>query len=353
VLPDIEEAEYFRQQVASWPGTDVVLAPMISRERHLCWFLRTLRSLLRKRHFDIIHSHGITAAAQTVLANFAIGVPHVVTSHGMVSREEFHGLSGRLQLLVLSALLSRSSAIVAVTDDARDNHLEMLPFLRRRPDSVVVILNRIDVELFKPCNTTNGRGIRKQLGLGDSVLLAGFLGRFMPQKGFLVLADAVDRLFQNGTAPQFHLVAMESGDFIQEYQAELGQRFPLAAKHISFLPRVPNTVNVLSQLDLVLMPSLSEACGLVAMEAMAMGVPVLGSDCPGLREVLRGTPSAIVPANDPDAWAEAIRRAIDSNCTAQARAYSATARARFDATQTAKQLSDLFENVLHAHCRKR
>ena len=58
---------------------------------------------------------------------------------------------------------------------------------------------------------------------------------------------------------------------------------------------------VLAELDLLVVPSLWEASSVVSMEAMAAGVPVLGTDCIGLREVLRGTPSRVVRAGDPAA----------------------------------------------------
>jgi glycosyltransferase involved in cell wall biosynthesis len=99
----------------------------------------------------------------------------------------------------------------------------------------------------------------------------------------------------------------------------------------------------LRQLDLLVMPSLWEACPLLPMEAMAVGVPVLGSDCIGLREVLRDTPSSTVPANNPEAWSIALERAIAAPWTEAARAFAAEARRRFDVLKPAKELARLFE----------
>ena len=158
------------------------------------------------------------------------------------------------------------------------------------------IVNGIKTDLFQcndECRMTNDEAgirhssfdIRARLGLDCSVFLAGFLGRFMEQKGFLVLVDAMEILAQQGLPRPVHLVAMESGDFVREYSAIVRSR-PRAASCIAFLPREPNVAQVLRQLDALVMPSLWEACGILAMEAMAVGVPVIGSNCPGLREVL-------------------------------------------------------------------
>jgi glycosyltransferase involved in cell wall biosynthesis len=365
VIPAVAEAQSFRREVEAWPETEVVEAPMDRSRLPQCVFTPTVRRLLRQRRFQLIHSHGIRAAAQAVVANFGIGVPHIATSHDVVRREEFRGLAGRLKLMVLGALLSRVDALVTVSGDARQNHLEMLPLLRRARNRIVPIVNGINTDLFTsdqaggreqgagsresagglllaPCSPLPA--LRRRLDLDDNVFLAGFLGRFMEQKGFLVLVDALDRLLQEELPRPIHVMAMESGDFVREYQAIVRSR-PRLAGRISFLPREPNAAPVLRQLDALVMPSLWEPCGILAMEAMAVGVPVIGSNCPGLREVLRDTPSRSVPPNDPAALAEALRAAMLAPRTQEALAYAATARQRFDARHTADGLLRLFDKA--------
>jgi glycosyltransferase involved in cell wall biosynthesis len=79
------------------------------------------------------------------------------------------------------------------------------------------------------------------------------------------------------------------------------------------------------------------------MEAMVAGVPVLGSDCIGLREVLRDTPSRTVPAGDPEAWSRALEQAIASPWKEAARAFAQEARRRFDVAESAGRLVEVFE----------
>ena len=100
-----------------------------------------------------------------------------------------------------------------------------------------------------------------------------------------------------------------------------------------------------SEGQVLVVPSLWEASSLVSMEAMAAGVAVLGSDCPGLREVLRGTPARTVPAGDAAALARALRGAIVAPWTAEARAYAPAARARFDNAHSARRLTALYDEL--------
>jgi glycosyltransferase involved in cell wall biosynthesis len=178
----------------------------------------------------------------------------------------------------------------------------------------------------------------------EGTALVGFLGRFMPEKGFPLLLEAAARLGAEGGVPPFHLAAFGSGDYRREYRREAG-RLGLAAA-VTLLDFVPDVRPVLREMDLVVVPSLWEASSLVSMEAMALGVPVLGSDCPGLREVLRCTPSRTVRAGDAGALADGLRAALQLPRAAEARAFAAEARARFDNAPSARRLASLFAELV-------
>src|SRR5690606_26020218 len=114
---------------------------------------------------------------------------------------------------------------------------------------------------------------------------------------------------------------------------------------------VPNIADILRELDLLVMPSLWEACPILPMEAMCMGVPILGTDCVGLREVLRDTPSRTVPSNDVPALALALRQSMEHPWSERAIAYSAVARQRFDVACTRQDLANLFNSLLNGNGR--
>ena len=183
--------------------------------------------------------------------------------------------------------------------------------------------------------------LRTRLEISRDCFLLGYLGRLSPEKGFLVLIDALERLLQKEPARPFHLVAVATGDFEQSYRAEVGRRGQIAS-HVTFLEAVPNAAPLLQQLDLLIVPSLREAFGLLAAEALCLGVPVVGSDCGGLREVLEGSPSWMVRAGDPAALAGALREAMTAPRAAQVVNYVPEARRRFDVRSGARQLAEHF-----------
>jgi glycosyltransferase involved in cell wall biosynthesis len=310
-------------------------------ENRRCRLWPVLRGLLREGRFGLLHSHGVTAAAHAALANLGVGVPHLATLHEPLRPTQFPGWLGQLKRWTLARALGQADTIVTVSDDARTNLLEYFPALRARADRLVTVPNGIDAQRYTAHSGYTTDDLRERLGLDAQPFLMGFLGRFMPEKGFPVLLEAVERLARQETVRPFHLVAFGSADYRREYQKAILRRG--LEKFISLRDFVADVRPVLRQLDLVVVPSLWEASSLVSMEAMAAGVPVLGSDCIGLREVLRDTPSRMVAANDPAALTAALRTALDEPWTRAAQDFAAEARTRFDDGHSVRRLTALFE----------
>src|SRR5262249_13729304 len=111
VGPNDASFSSFREELASWPGTEFVPLPLQSPRRR---WLHAFRRLLLSGRFDLIHSNGLGVAADVVLANLGVGVPHAITSHDVFREDQFPGLLGRVKLWVLERLLSRADAIISV-----------------------------------------------------------------------------------------------------------------------------------------------------------------------------------------------------------------------------------------------
>jgi len=345
VIPQHESYATFREQVASWEGAEIVEAPYRNGYRRSVAFGPVVRRLLRQRRFSLVHSHGLQAAIPSIFANLRFRVPHVMTSQDVFERLGLSGIANRTKLFALGQVLRRLDALIAVSEDTRRDHLQHLPALKHGRCRVEMIHNGIPVDEFTKVNTHAQANLRDRLSIGHDVFLIGFLGRFMEQKGFLVLLDALSRLIRLSDIKPFHLVAVGSGDMLVNYQRDLVSKPELSA-HLSFLEHTPDPAPILRELDLLVMPSLWEAHPLLPMEAMTLGTPVLGSDCIGLCEVLKDTPSKMVPTNDAAALANGILEAIASPWTEQAIEFVPAARERFDVRHTANQLCSLFDQLV-------
>ena len=178
------------------------------------------------------------------------------------------------------------------------------------------------------------------------MLVIGFFGRIMPQKGFEYLVEAsrdCDRF--SGLIGLVVAVAGDGG-FIRERRAEIRDRgLEVSFRFLGFQADVQQ---VLQQVDAVVMPSLWEACGLVAMEALMSGRPLIASSCEGLREVTAGSPALSVPPRNATALADAITRVIASHqaLLEEGARYIPVATDRFCADRTAEGLLALFSQAL-------
>jgi glycosyltransferase involved in cell wall biosynthesis len=345
VIPESEYHAPFCEDVAGWPAVEVVQVPHRDASRQKPRFWSAIRNLLKRKTFSLIHSHGVQAAIPTLLANFRARLPHLMTSQDVFCRVNLPGIKGRLKLRGLAQLLRRLDVLIAVSEDTRQDHLQYLPGLKNGPCRVEVIPNGIDLDRYSTGRDHSSSSLRRELGIQQDCFLVGFLGRFMPQKGFLDLVEGLQKLIVSGeTTRPIHLLAVGSGDCLVNYRWEL-DRYPQVKERITFREHVSNVAPLLRELDLLAMPSLWEACPILPMEAMCLGVPVLGSDCIGLREVLRDTPSEMVPAGDPAALAAALQHAMDFSRRSAAEAFIPTARQRFDVRPVGGVLARLYDSL--------
>ena len=202
-----------------------------------------------------------------------------------------------------------------------------------------VITLGVDGEAFRP-DPGDRRALRAELGLEGPVI--GFAGRLTQAKGLDVLMDALDRLKSPWT-----LMAIGSGPeraTLAEWakaRGWSGRARILLARHDD-VPRYMRAMDVLA-IPSQTTPAWKEQFGRVAVEAFGCGLPVVSSDSGELPHLVDGV-GEVVPEADPDAWAEALGRVIESPGYRQALATAARERffERYEVSRVAEQYADYF-----------
>jgi glycosyltransferase involved in cell wall biosynthesis len=169
------------------------------------------------------------------------------------------------------------------------------------PDKIAIIANAIDPADFSDLLTDPGRE-----RLFDSrPVPVGFIGRLDPIKRIPDLIQAVAHL--DGLV---HLHVF--GDGPQRAQL-VRQISALRIQHrVTLHGSVPHPRDALRQIALLVLPSEAEGFGLVLIEAMAAGIPVVATDAPGIRNVATHNATALlVPVGDPPALAAAVQQILD------------------------------------------
>src|SRR5436190_18410154 len=323
VVPAVEEIAALRRDLATVNVKFILVSERCSFKE----FVDAVRAELRTQNFDLIHSHGFTAAAATTLFARLKGVPHITTLHDILQRSQFRGFKGWLKLTGLRLFLASINVVQAVGNDARDNLVEVVGgSVGRR---VVVIRNGIATDHFLK---SSGHDLKQELKLPRETLLIGFFGRFMAQKGFKYLVEAVHTL-ETQHPGSVRVVTFGAGAFIREEMAAI-ERLGLA--HCFFFqPFSPDVGGLLKSVDVVAIPSLWEAMPLLPMEALVCGAPIVGTDCIGLKEALADSPAHVVPKANAAQLAAALLHEKSKSTRAAAQNFSVEAARRFSVERSA------------------
>lgn len=300
------------------------------------------RKVLSRIECDLLHTHGFTTGLILSVLAYWSRVPHIMTAHDVILDWQMPGVLGWIKSRAIGIGFSLIDVVMAVGKDAGDNLVRRYPKLRVK-GKLAVVRNGIDVEQF---SKDGARNLRSELNLDSSTLIFGFFGRFMPQKGFGYLIDAVDLLRVRNPDLKFLIVGFGQGGYIREEQQILRERG--LEKWFHFMPHTNEMPSAIRGVDAVVMPSLWEACPLLPMEAMVAGVPVLGSDCIGLKEVIENTPALMFKnANAESLASTMVQFANDRQRYKKlAQEFINTAAEKFNSKQSAAGLQDLYQKVL-------
>ncbi len=298
---------------------------------------------VRRERYSIVHAHGLTSALSAALPARLFSLHLLITLHDVFVGKTLAGIKGWVKKIVLSFLWAMAHTVHCVSYDCKENLLVHFPGLSKRPNKVVVISNGINTRNFLEAAPLD---LRSKLDQSEPAFMIGFMGRFMAQKGFRYLVEALEIIIQQERSLTVKplILTFGRGGFFREEKAILERKGILP--YFRFLPFEANIASALKGLDLVVMPSLWEACGLLAMETLVAGVPLIASDCIGLREVLNDSPALMVPPGDSNALAKAILQEMRNQDTSKSRDFQSVAADRFDVRTRAKELDQLYKKIV-------
>jgi glycosyltransferase involved in cell wall biosynthesis len=330
LAPDVPEMQYLLDDLKK---LDITYIPVECDPAHATLDLKTVYKTIFGGDFDLIHSQGFTAGAYSSIPAYIRKIPHLMTLHEVFTEGQFVGWKGSLKKRLVRSVVPLTDLVHCVSHSAGNNFLELFPNMKNN-GRMVVVPNGIEVERFL---NSEKRNLREELSLKDDTFLIGFFGRFMSPKGFRYLGDALSILVNEKKTPKKPMVvAVNDGGFLSAEKrriAELGLN-----EYVAFMPFQPNVAPVIKGMDVVVMPSLWEACPLLTMETLVSGVPFIGTDIPSIKEILEGTPGKIVLPRDPESLAEAICQEMEKPSRNVTEGYAHSAADRFDVKKQADQL---------------
>lgn len=333
----------FGNRVVHVPAGPEVPLPKRELAGYIPQFAEGVRQFAAEKgtHYDLIHSHyWMSGLAAEALSDAWGGTPIIQMFHTLgemknrvarsdAEREGAYRLDGERHVL------ERVDRVIAATP-AEKTQLEWL--YKANPNKIVVIPPGVDTCHFYPIPVDEARQF---IGLAPDARMILFVGRVEPLKGLDTLLEAVACLRVKDLAEPVHL-AIIGGDpdaAPEEMSAEMARIQKMCdemtvGKMVAFLgKRDQDTLPYYySAAEVVVMPSHYESFGMVALEAMACGTPVIASQVGGLAYLVRdGVTGYHVPNGDYDALCEklsallgdaSLRRTLGRNAAEYARDYA-------------------------------
>lgn len=258
--------------------------------------IMSLSRLLRKEHVTILHAHGYFGSTFGRFAAIIARVP-VIISH---VHSTYSGYSKRN--IFIERLLSRfSDAIICISKAVRDFVIKVEGVSEKK---VHVIYNGINSP------TVSKKASRHALGLSDDDIVIITVASLTPHKGHRVLIDAIKII-----ATKFRIIRLlivgegPLGNSLRLYTDKLN-----LSSNIIFTGQRTDIYELLSQSDIFVLPSVErEGLGIALIEAMASGLPVIGSRVGGIPEVIEeNTNGLLFRPGDAGELAGAIERLVSN-----------------------------------------
>ena len=282
---------------------------------------------------DLVHAH---CAYPDGLAAVEYGARHgrpvVVTVHGF-DVKGLPSLDPQWRQLTIEAL-ERADAVIAVSRDLRNEVLK----LGVSPGKVRWIPNGVDCSLFS-------RAVSRRPGEGGWRLL--YVGRFVEEKGLRVLLEALAKLRRRRSAVSLTLIgghpATGTSEPFLPQVAALG-----LSDCVEFRDAVPpeEMPRHMAEFDLVVLPSFYDSFGIVLIEAMACGLPVVATRCGGPEEMVDDSVGSLVAVGDAEDLADGILAVMEGYGGYDREAIRRRAEECYDYRGVAARIHALYEKLL-------
>ncbi len=326
-----------KMKVKGIPTNVVQLAPLFNP-----FALMRLTWLLRRKQVMILQTHGARANVYGRLAAWLAGVPCVIsTVHNSIRDYDVSLMKRWIYRRLLRLMLPWVDRVICVSEAlAQDVRADCPAAL------TTTVWNGVDSVWLSARGNRNK--IRKECGAGEGPVLLT-VARLTKQKGHQFLIQALPELLAEW--PSLVCVFVGEGES-REALLDLARNTGVD-ESCRFVGAKDDVVDWYAAADVVVLPSLSEGCPFVVLEALAMSRPVVATNVNGIPEIIHdGCTGLLVPPRNPKALEAALRTLLRDPCLAArlGKAGQQKVAARFTAEKMVQHTVEVIEEAMPALC---
>jgi glycosyltransferase involved in cell wall biosynthesis len=290
-----------------------------------------LRAILKRRRYDVVHSHASRAHGAVSMARIGIGLapPHIVSRR--VDFNVARGAFGKWKYH------RGADAYIAISNGVRD----VLIRGGVRPDAITVAESGIDLEKF--ARVRDPGYLREEFNLQEGIPVLVNVAALAPHKAQSVLLDALKQL---RATHSFRCFVVGEGGLRAALEAQASS---LSLADVTFTGFRNDALEFIRLADVFVMSSHLEGLGTSIMDAQALGAPVVATRTGGIPEIVAdGVTGLLAPPGDAGALAGAMARMLDNaELRERCRRHAQLQAARYDYRRTVYKTLDVYRRLCH------
>jgi len=272
-------------------------------------FTSALENFRKKEglHYDLVHSHYWLSGHVGKWAQDSWGVPHILMFHTLGAVKNATGVGEKepgIRITYEKQLAKTTGRLIAATEQEK---AELIRYYKALPQRIGVVPCGVNLALFRPMDRVKARH-KLDLGRNEKIML--YVGRFTPLKGIDRLLKTMTFLRNNGR-PRLVIIGGDGQEAPELKKLQKMTRDIGINDMIHFAGRVEqkDLPFYYSAADVLVVSSYHESFGLVALEALACGTPVVATDVGGMKHIIdEGKTGVVLKNNDPYLSAKEISR---------------------------------------------
>lgn len=296
----IEAGEDIEVIAIDEPGKGKIL----TLKKYVSWFMRSMLYVLKnKKKVSLTHAHyAFPTGILSFIAKKVFQIPYVVTIHGG-DIDKMAKKNANIKKMT-KGILANASRVIVVGERLKE---EVVSDFNVAAADVEVLSMGVDTSVFKKLPQKEARNTLN-MPVDEKIIL--FVGNVIREKGVSELIQAYGKMKKQSEKSRLYIVGSQRDTQYIEALTELIQKENVHDVYFHEPVSQQQLAKWMGAADVLALPSYHEGFGLVALEAMATGTPVVASDVGGLSYLLKDGAGILVPPKTVDPLAEGLHKAL-------------------------------------------